>query len=201
MFPSAGFSVENGKADTAAGSSSDKSASHDDDDVEHHAALGVSFEEVAKGLRIVAVMPGSPAARAGLRVGDEIRFVGDQRVRTTQELIEEIGKHRPGSQVDLTIRRNGERQTLTAKLASQTSTFGNRGQSQPPGQGPRSYAYGPNGQPSEQQLSQQIRALQQQVYRLQQMIDQQQSGTWRGARQWSSEQRHGEGNDDPSLFQ
>ncbi len=206
MFANAGFGGENEKSDKSsksADSSSDHAANRDDEDVEHHAALGVSIEETAKGVRVVAVLPASPAARAGLRVGDEIRYVGDQRIRTTDGLIEEIGEYRPGSQVDLTINRNGERQTLSAKLASLKSTFGNRGQSQQSGRESRSYSYYPpsDGQPNVQQLSQQVRALQEQVNRLQQSIDQTQSGTWRGAGQWNSQQRHGNGDGDPSLFQ
>ena len=66
------------------------------DDAEHHAALGISMVEKDGHVRVAAVMPGSPAARAGLQVDDEIRAVGDQRIRTTDGLTEEISEQQPG---------------------------------------------------------------------------------------------------------
>ena len=79
------------------------------DDAQHHAALGISMSDSEGHVRVIAVMPGSPAARAGLQVGDEIRAVGDQRIRTAQGLTEEIEEQQPGATVELSIRRNGER--------------------------------------------------------------------------------------------
>ena len=80
-------------------------------------------------VRVVAVMPGSPAARAGLQVGDEIRSVDDQRIRTTEGLTDEICEKQPGAKVELSIRRNGEPSTLHARLASAQELSGNRGHS------------------------------------------------------------------------
>ena len=50
-------------------------AANNDDDALHHGTLGVSLGETATGVRVIAVMPGSPAAHVGLHVGDEIRTV------------------------------------------------------------------------------------------------------------------------------
>lgn len=119
--------------------------SDSDDHVHHHAALGVLIGNSQDGVSVVGIIPGSPAALAGLRVGDVIHGVGDQRIRTTQELTEEIREYHPGSAIDLSVRRDGERRVVSATLASQESTLRNR--------------------------HQRIRTLQQQVARLQQELD------------------------------
>ncbi len=93
---------------------------------QHHAALGVSLREADGHVTVIAVLPGSPAARAGLQAGDVIRYVGDQRIATAQGLAEEIGEYRPGSQVELSIRRNGEKQTVSARLGSRQSAMRDR---------------------------------------------------------------------------
>jgi len=165
--------------------------SGDDDSVRHHAVLGVSLTRSAEGVTIVGVIPGSPAERAGLRLGDEIRHVGDERIHTIQELTDQIRASKPGTQIDLLVRRNGQRLVVSAKLGSQASTFGPRdhsaqyapGYSSAPAtrsvqpanlkRAPNSYnaATGPTGD-RQQQLNQQIRALQRQVYILNQQINQ-----------------------------
>jgi hypothetical protein len=170
-------------------SSDGRGGRSDDENARHHAALGVSLAESDGQVRVVAVLPGSPAAQAGLQAGDQIRYVGDQRIRTAQGLAEEIGEYRPDSQVELSIRRDGEKKTLTARLASQESTFrnrerwnrGNNDQSDNRWNNERqanranraAYSYGTaDGQADAGQLGQQVRMLQQQVARLQQQVNQ-----------------------------
>lgn len=173
-------------------SSDQRSGRSGDENPQHHAALGVSLAESDGQVRVIAVLPGSPAAQAGLQAGDQIRYVGDQRIRTAQGLAEEIGEYRPDSQVELSIRRDGEKKTLHARLASQESTFRNRerwnrnGNDQ--GENRRSddrqanranraaYSYGANDDQADAgQLGQQVRTLQQQVARLQQQVNQMQA--------------------------
>ena len=107
--------------------SSDQNRRSDrDDDAQHHASLGISMHEDDGRVTVIGVMPGSPAAKAGLRVGDTIRYVGDQKIATAQGLAEEIGEYRPGSKVDLSIRRNGEKQTVSVTLGSRQQFGQNR---------------------------------------------------------------------------
>jgi membrane-associated protease RseP (regulator of RpoE activity) len=158
-----------------------------DDDATHHASLGVSLSDSDGRVTVLAVMPGSPAAKAGLRAGDEIRYVGDQRVRDAQSVAEEIADSRPGSQIDLSIRRDGEKQTLKATLGSrdrsaqnwveQQSNQGNRSAERAT-RNRRAYSNDPNDQRADgaqlqqrQQVRQHIQALQQQVSQLQQEIN------------------------------
>jgi hypothetical protein len=233
-----GLSAENENSDKSKSSVTERAANPDqhnrdkndrsdgDDSVRHHAVLGVSLTKSAEGVTVVGVIPGSAAERAGLRMGDEIRHVGDQRIHTIQELIDEIRASKPGTQVDLIIRRNGQRLVVSAKLGSQASTSGTRerlpqsSQSyssvpvarsvQPAnlGRAPNSYnaAAGQTGG-REQQLNQQIRALQRQVYLLNQQVFQLRSAQNNSANEandiedWWERGQRGENGDDPALFQ
>lgn len=162
-----------------------------DDDAQHHGSLGISMREDDGRVTVIAVMPGSPAAKAGLRVGDQIRFVGDQRIATAQGLADEVAEYRPGSRVDLAIRRNGEKQTVSVTLGSRQSWAGqqdrfnqNAHNANPPMDrqanrqlqdgNRRLYSYN-NGrqqnEQSQQQLANRVSTLQQQLSQLQQELN------------------------------
>jgi len=72
--------------------------------------LGVQISppESGGGARIVQVVPDSPAAAVGLQAGDVILMVDGKKVEGTESLIRLISGHRPGDQVRLSLRRNGE---------------------------------------------------------------------------------------------
>lgn len=168
-------------------SARNRQTNNDDEDAQHHAALGVSLTESDGQVKVIAVLPGSPADRAGLKAGDQIRYVGDQRIRTAQGLAEEIGEYRPGSQVELSIRRDGEKKTMHARLASSQTTFrsrergntnanwqnDNRWNEPQANQNQRAaYSYLESGdQQNASSLSQQVRTLQQRVSRLEQELN------------------------------
>jgi len=170
------------------------------DDAQHHAALGISMTDSDGHVRVAAVMPGSPAAKAGLQVGDEIRAVDDERIRTAEGLTEEIGEQQPGATVELSIRRNGERRTLHARLASsqeanrwrnnrqfglnrqngsngqyasnvENDDYNSRGNQQNGWNRNRASSYDPDSQSASQAIHQQLRQLRQQVAQLQQEVD------------------------------
>ncbi|HEU0131156.1 MAG TPA: trypsin-like peptidase domain-containing protein [Mycobacteriales bacterium] len=63
-----------------------------------------------------AVTPGGPAERAGLRAGDVIVQIGDQRVTGADALIAAVRKHAPGETVTVTYERDGARHTTTVRL-------------------------------------------------------------------------------------
>ena len=93
------------------------------------AALGVFIGAAEETVSVVELVSGSPADRAGLQAGDEIRYVGDSRIRTTDSLIDAIAAFTPGTRIELTILRNGRRQIVEAELASWDSIFGGRDKS------------------------------------------------------------------------
>ena len=68
------------------------------------------------GANVVEVVRGSPAAAAGLEPGDLILKFGGRSFRSTQELFAMIRSQRPGSQIKLTLLRDGQPVELSATL-------------------------------------------------------------------------------------
>jgi serine protease Do len=69
-----------------------------------------------QGLEVARVTENSPAARAGFKVGDVILEVNGKAVESIEQFQATIGENAPGSKVNLTVWRNGAKQTLTATL-------------------------------------------------------------------------------------
>lgn len=88
--------------------------------------LGVVIQEITpeiaetigvkEGILVSQVAPGSPAEKAGLKVGDIIVAVDGEKVREVRELQFRIMKTPPGTEVTLTILRGGKEQTIKAKV-------------------------------------------------------------------------------------
>ncbi|MEY4230774.1 MAG: hypothetical protein RLZZ362_1623, partial [Actinomycetota bacterium] len=86
--------------------------------------LGVSIEDRTdggSGARIVEVSENSPAADAGIEVGDVVVAVGGRPVSGQGGLIAEIRSGGPGSQLDLTLLRDGATIEVTATLVERTT--------------------------------------------------------------------------------
>jgi putative serine protease PepD len=94
----------------------------DDGEVEH-AYLGVSTEDVedGTGASIAEVRAGTPAARAGLENGDVVTAVDGESVESADELRQLIDSKSPGDKAVLTIRRDGDTQTLEVTLGARPS--------------------------------------------------------------------------------
>lgn len=90
-------------------------------------AMGLDSRQ---GALIAQVTPDSAADKAGLKAGDVVTKVNGKPIADAAELAKVIGLRKVGEQVELTIIRDGETQTLTAKVgkrpdqASQTSAKG-----------------------------------------------------------------------------
>ncbi|MDB5303427.1 MAG: Outer rane stress sensor protease DegS [Phycisphaerales bacterium] len=67
--------------------------------------LGVHFTTANDGLKIGLVLPGGPAAKAGLKTGDVIVAMGDREIRDYQSLAPLLAAHKPGDEVKVKIRR------------------------------------------------------------------------------------------------
>jgi putative serine protease PepD len=80
------------------------------------ASVDMSFEG---GGRVSAVAAKSPAARAGLRVGDVITSINNEPVDSAEVLIVAIRTHQPGEAVQLAYERGGRSRTVTLTLAQQ----------------------------------------------------------------------------------
>jgi S1-C subfamily serine protease len=88
------------------------------------AALGVTlYDGPYTGVRILTVEPNSPAAIAGLRVGDRILSINDVEIIDSGEVIALVADARPGDAIRLQIDRGGLTGVITAVLGDRNRVF------------------------------------------------------------------------------
>jgi S1-C subfamily serine protease len=68
-------------------------------------------------VRVVAVVPGGPAARASIAIGDTIVLFRERRVRRAQDLAEWVRTLEPDSRVTFTVRKGEKRIPRTVRVA------------------------------------------------------------------------------------
>ena len=90
--------------------------------------LGVVVQEVNRGLAdsfgmdkpsgalVARITESSPAAAAGLRVGDIILAIGDREINESGELPPYVGQATPGQSVDMRVLRQGRTTTIRAVI-------------------------------------------------------------------------------------
>src|SRR5579875_2208985 len=94
-------------------------------------SLGVEFQQnlppavahvygVKSGVLISSVVPGSPAAKAGLKPGDIITSIDGQKIHNGDELINNISSRKPGTTVTVGYVRNGKPETAQVTIFSMT---------------------------------------------------------------------------------
>ncbi len=84
---------------------------------ENKPMLGVTAETSAKGgVEIKDVTKESAAEKIGLKKGDIITKIGDDKIETPDDLSEAVQKHKPGEKVDIKYTRDGKEQKATAEL-------------------------------------------------------------------------------------
>jgi serine protease Do len=69
-----------------------------------------------RGVIIVEVMPDSPAARAGLQVGDIIEAINGKNIQTADEVQQAVDQIQVGSTLPLTLNRQGKNIDLNARV-------------------------------------------------------------------------------------
>jgi len=74
--------------------------------------LRVKDAEDGPGAYVGSVRPDSPAARAGIEVGDVVDELSGAPVRNAADLERIAAALRPGQPTSITLRRGGERRTL-----------------------------------------------------------------------------------------
>jgi S1-C subfamily serine protease len=81
--------------------------------------LGVHLANASvRGALVSSVVPGSPAAKAGIRPGDLITQLDTQPIQTPAILQSAIGGMQPGDQVDIQLQRGASQYTVHVALAS-----------------------------------------------------------------------------------
>lgn len=71
-----------------------------------------------RGVLVDAVRPDSPAARAGLRVGDIVTDVDGDATKSASDVLDAMADRRKGDEVGVVAFRSGQRVELRAKLDS-----------------------------------------------------------------------------------
>lgn len=83
--------------------------------------LGVIIVPGMRGVLVREIIDDSPAARAGLLIGDEILAVGTDPVATPPELIHALGKRGAGNEVELALWRDGRLLRMASTLDAKPS--------------------------------------------------------------------------------
>lgn len=98
--------------------------------------LGVLIQEVNKdlaesfglktphGALVAQVLPNSPSAKAGVKVGDIIVDYDDQKVIMSSDLPHLVGSTPVGKTVELVVLRNGKKKTLSVKIGELPKSAG-----------------------------------------------------------------------------
>lgn len=92
---------------------------------ELRASLGVKAK---RGALLTSVIDDTPADASGLQIGDVVLSIDGQPVETGEDLTRQIGNHKPGEKVVVTIERNARQQQIKVVL-------GERAESVPPAAG------------------------------------------------------------------
>ncbi|GIW78843.1 MAG: serine protease [Gemmatales bacterium] len=92
--------------------------------------LGISLEEAEEGVKVSQVLPGSGAAKAGVRVNDIIVSAQNktidkpENIDKPEKLINLIMRCKPGDSVVLLIKRDGKELKMQAKLGKRPRSRG-----------------------------------------------------------------------------
>jgi carboxyl-terminal processing protease len=91
----------------------------------HVSGVGIDVMSIARGLRVIDVFPGTPAAHAGLKAGDLIVAVGSTSlVGRTAAAATNLITGEQGTNVQLTVVSGGKRRVVSLKRADVLVTSG-----------------------------------------------------------------------------
>lgn len=76
-----------------------------------------------KGVYINGLTEGGAGEEAGIKIGDIVTKIENVEVKTTAELLEQIGKFRPSDKINVTLIRNENEMILPVTLKNKENTF------------------------------------------------------------------------------
>ncbi len=75
--------------------------------------------KTSEGTYVDSLLTNGAAKDAGILSGDVITAINDTPVMKSSDLMEQVGRHRPGDEVEVTVDRFGKEMTFQVKLADQ----------------------------------------------------------------------------------
>ena len=87
-----------------------------------HAYVGVRIESVPGGAKVVRVVSGSPAAKAGLKVGDVITAFDGKPVTSADELTAAVAAAKAGENVSVKVKSGGTTKQVSVTLGVQPNS-------------------------------------------------------------------------------
>lgn len=78
--------------------------------------IGVQIEKHQQGVKVINVVNGKPAQKAGVQAGDIITAFGEYSVSNIEDLLSAVGKYKPGQKTTITIKRFNKNIELPIKI-------------------------------------------------------------------------------------
>jgi serine protease Do len=88
--------------------------------------IGMAMMRGVKGVIVESVVPGSPAAEAGVRIGDVVRSMDGSDIADGRELLQILAKRQPGDKVRLGVLREDDKLEATVTLKRRSELFDQR---------------------------------------------------------------------------
>ncbi len=88
--------------------------------------IGMGMRRASKGVPVESVVPESPAAAAGVRVGDIIESLDGSAIRDASKLLQVLAKKQPGDKVRLGVLRDRRALEVEVVLARREALFEER---------------------------------------------------------------------------
>jgi serine protease Do len=83
---------------------------------EEPAWLGVEFDSNTPDCRLLSIIPGSPAEKAGLQQNDVVIRFGKRKIETSDDLVNQVARRSPGDEVTLEVQRGEQSLSLRVVL-------------------------------------------------------------------------------------
>lgn len=85
--------------------------------------LGVTTDKAGEGAKITDISKGSAAEKAGLKEGDIITRINDQKIASPEDLSRTVRKYKPEEKVTIGYKRDGKDQSQSIALGKRKTTI------------------------------------------------------------------------------